>query len=43
MINLAAIAKVEASQADFDQYQAQLARLNIDGAELDELLKARSH
>jgi hypothetical protein len=42
IINLAAIAKLEASQAEFDQYQSQLATLNIDAAELDELMKARS-
>jgi chromosome segregation ATPase len=39
MINLAAIAKAEARQNEFDQYKAQLAKLNIDGAELDELIK----
>ena len=39
MINLAAIAKAEARQNEFDQYKALLAKLNIDGAELDELIK----
>jgi len=43
IINLAVIAKAEANQAEFDQYQSQLAKLNIDAAELDELLKAQSH
>lgn len=42
IINLAGIAKTEASTAEFDQYQSQLAKLNIDATELDELLKARS-
>jgi hypothetical protein len=39
MINLAVIAKKEAREAEFDGLKAQLAKLNIDAAELDGLMK----
>jgi hypothetical protein len=39
MVNLAAIAKMEDKQSEFDQYQAKLAKLNIDAADLDYLIK----
>lgn len=39
IINLAGIAKKEAMQSDFDQYKSQLAKLNIDADELDDLIK----
>lgn len=43
IISLASIAKKEASKSDFDQYKSQLAKLNIDADELDDLMKDSVH